>query len=167
MVTFTEKPESFTYKCYIGNVDRTMEVTIHLTETDPGITHKATINGTEYAYAVGEQVPLAADAFYTDKGCGYRFDKWEGSVDIADAAAYTTTFTMPAQDVTVRSSYYLIGDIDGNGVVDAMDAYDIIQMAVNKKTPTLVGDITGSGAVDAMSVSNIAKYIVGTYIPLK
>lgn len=137
-------------------------------------TFKATINGTVYEYAAGTEVSLNADAFYLKDGnWGYRFEAWTGDVDaVADVNASTTTFTMPAKDVTITPKHYLVGDVSGvdgvaDGVVDALDAYHIIQMSVNKETPTLVGDIAGTGSVDAMSVSNIAAYIVGKYIPTK
>ncbi len=137
-------------------------------------TFKATINGTVYEYAAGTEVSLNADAFYLKDGnWGYRFEAWTGDVDaVADVNANTTTFTMPAKDVTITPKHYLVGDVSGvdgvaDGVVDALDAYHIIQMSVNKETPTLVGDIAGTGSVDAMSVSNIAAYIVGKYIPTK
>jgi len=165
-IIFTEKPDSFTYECYIGKVQQTMQVTVHLTE--PEATYKATINGTEYAYAAGEQVSLAADAFYLDGNWGYRFEAWTGDVDaVADVKSSTTTFTMPAQDLTITANHYLIGDVDGNGVVDAVDAAAIIRMANGTMMPTLAGDITGTGVVDAMSAANIARYIAGTFTPAK
>ncbi len=130
--------------------------------------YTATINGVEYQYAAGEQVTLTADAFYLDGNWGYRFDTWTGDVDaVADVKSSTTTFTMPAQNVTITPKHYLIGDVDGNGVVDSLDAANIIRMASGTMTPTLTGDITGTGVVDAMSVANIARYIAGTYTPTK
>lgn len=138
--------------------------------TRPGeqTTFTATINGVEYQYAAGEEVALTADAFYLDGNWGYRFEAWTGDVAaVNDVTAGTTTFVMPAQDVTITPTYYLIGDIDGNGVVDAMDAATIVRMASGAVTPTLKGDIAGTGAVDAMSAANIARYIVGKYTPTK
>ncbi len=130
--------------------------------------YKATINGVEYEYAAGEQVTLTAEAFYQEGNWGYRFEAWTGDVAaVADATANTTTFTMPAQNVTITAKHYLIGDVDGNGVVDSVDAAAIIRMANGTMTPTLVGDITGTGVVDAMSAANIARYIAGTYTPTK
>ena len=166
LVTFKRKPTSFTYECYIGKVQQTMQVTIRLTE--PEATYKATINGAEYEYAAGEEVTITADAFYLDGNWGYRFDTWTGDVDaVADVKSSTTAFTMPAQDVTITANHYLIGDVDGSGVVDAVDAAAIIRMANGTMTPTLAGDITGTGVVDAMSAANIARYIAGTYTPVK
>ncbi len=130
--------------------------------------YTATINGVEYQYAAGEQVTLTADAFYLDGNWGYRFEAWTGDVAaVANVNASTTTFTMPAQNVTITPKHYLIGDVDGNGVVDSMDAAAIIRMVGGKETPTLVGDIAGTGAVDAMSAANIARYIAGSYTPTK
>lgn len=166
LVTFTEKPTSFTFESSAGISGQTMQVIVYLTE--PEATYKATINGTEYVYAVGEQVTLSVDAFYLDGNWGYRFDTWTGDVDaVADVKSSTTTFTMPAQDVTITANHYLIGDVDGSGVVDAVDAAAIIRMANGTMTPTLAGDITGTGVVDAMSAANIARYIAGTYTPTK
>lgn len=130
--------------------------------------YTATINGVSYQYAAGEQVTLTAEAFYLDENWGYRFEAWTGDVAaVADVTANTTTFTMPAQNVTITAKHYLIGDVDGNGVVDSVDAAAIIRMANGTMTPTLVGDITGTGVVDAMSAANIARYIAGTYTPTK
>ncbi len=166
LVTFTEKPTSFTFESSAGISGQTMQVIVYLTE--PEATYKATINGTEYVYAAGEQVTLSVDAFYLDGNWGYRFDTWTGDVDaVADVKSSTTTFTMPAQDVTITANHYLIGDVDGSGVVDAVDAAAIIRMANGTMTPTLAGDITGTGVVDAMSAANIARYIAGTYTPVK
>lgn len=164
LIIFTKKPTFF--ECYIGKGRQEMLVIVYLTE--PEATYKATINGTEYAYAAGEQVSLAADAFYLDGNWGYRFEAWTGDVDaVADVKSSTTTFTMPAQDLTITANHYLIGDVDGNGVVDAVDAAAIIRMANGTMTPTLAGDITGTGVVDAMSAANIARYIAGTFTPAK
>ncbi len=163
LVTFTEKPTSFTFESSAGVAQQTMQ---HLIEFEA--IYKATINGVEYAYAAGEQVTLSVDAFYLDGSWGYRFDTWTGDVDaVADVKSGTTTFTMPAQDVTIAPKHYLIGDVDGNGVVDAVDAAAIIRMANGTMTPTLAGDITGTGVVDAMSAANIARYIAGTFTPAK
>lgn len=55
-------------------------------------------------YEAGAAVTITADA----PASGKQFDKWvvnSGSVALADAASSTTTFTMPAEAVTVTAAY--------------------------------------------------------------
>ena len=72
----------------------------------PATTYKVTVtNGTGSGnYAEGETVTITANA----ASDGEMFDKWEvvsGSITLADATSETTTFTMPAGEVSVKATY--------------------------------------------------------------
>lgn len=57
---------------------------------------------------------------------------------------------------------YILGDLNGNGVVQAVDAYMALQIACGKVDPTWeqlqAGDINGNGVVDAADATMILYY---------
>lgn len=87
------------------NVVNNISVTVNVKEAAP-TTYKVTVtNGAGSGdYAEGETVTITANAAPADKV----FDKWEvvsGSIILADANSATTTFTMPAGEVSVKATY--------------------------------------------------------------
>lgn len=87
-------------KSFVATAAATTEYDITVTDG------KATIGaGTEISKAAeGTTVTLTANAAPADKV----FDKWEvvsGSIILADANSATTTFTMPAGEVSVKATY--------------------------------------------------------------
>ncbi len=66
---------------------------------------------------------------------------------------------------------YVLGDLNGNGVIEAVDAYIALQIASHKLNPTAqqlqAGDVNGNGRVDAADASMIFYYAVhGNWPPL-
>jgi hypothetical protein len=61
----------------------------------------------------------------------------------------------------VRAAYNL-GDLNGNGTVEAIDAYIALQIAAGRITPTAqqraAGDVNGNGVVDAADATLILGY---------
>ena len=105
----TSATTTFTISGYNVVVTATFEAagTIPSPEYDITVTDgKATVGaGTEISKAAeGTTVTLTANAAPTDKV----FDKWEvvsGSITLADVTSATTTFTMPAGEVSVKATY--------------------------------------------------------------
>ena len=87
------------------------DVTISATYSDEPVAYytvkvtNGTVGGEKSAtFAAGDTVTVKADAAATGK----TFSKWTvspSSVKLSDATAATTTFTMPAEDVTLKASY--------------------------------------------------------------
>ncbi|MGN1341153.1 MAG: dockerin type I repeat-containing protein, partial [Oscillospiraceae bacterium] len=56
----------------------------------------------------------------------------------------------------------LLGDVNGDGVVNALDAAEILKAAVNNTViDVAVGDFNADGTVNALDASAILKYVVG------
>jgi hypothetical protein len=65
---------------------------------------------------------------------------------------------------------YRLGDLNGDGVIQAVDAYVVLQIASGKLTPVddqwAAGDVNGDGQVDAADATMILYYAVhGTWLP--
>lgn len=64
---------------------------------------------------------------------------------------------------------YMLGDLNGNGVIEAVDAYLAMQIAVQKLSPTWVqqhaGDINGNGTVDVADASLILYFAAHRHWP--
>ena len=55
----------------------------------------------------------------------------------------------------------LLGDVNGDGVVNALDAAAILKAVVNNTAiDVAVGDFNADGAVNALDASAILKYVV-------
>ena len=56
----------------------------------------------------------------------------------------------------------ILGDVNGDGVVNALDAAEILKAAVNNTVIDVkVGDYNADGAVNALDASAILKFVVG------
>ncbi len=131
-------------------------------------TYTATIDGVEYQYEAGATVELSAanGAFYRDADDkALRFDKWTGEVEFADANAAATTFIMPAADVTVDSTYYLIGDLNGDGKVNVTDANLIKKMITGATDLLPAADINLDNKVNAQDANNLKAMVLGKFTP--
>jgi len=75
------------------------------------------------------------------------------SVDYSDTAILTV------------SPQYILGDIDGNGVVDSADALIALQISTGERIPTdleqQAGDVNGDGVIDSADVTLILRLSVG------
>ena len=78
-----------------------------------------------------------------------------------------TTFTMGDGDVSVTSSYYIVGDVDRNGVVSVADVASLKRILVGMLPVNMAGDIDGDKRVTVADVNYLKKILVGTYLPRK
>jgi len=96
-----------------------LNLTIH-EGAQPPVQHELTISSTiggfvatpgegTFSYFAGTQIDLVAQA-----ETGYGFVNWTANTTLtfADASAAETTFTMPAQDVTVTAHFGLVYELD-------------------------------------------------------
>lgn len=83
---------------------------------------------------------------------GYIFIGWDGS------------FKNVTEDVTVTAQYGMLGDVDGNGKVEATDALLALRMAMSIiETPDniLIIDVDGNGRVEATDALLILRFAMG------
>ena len=122
-------------------------------------------NGQSVNLGTGEKTIEAAPAD------GYVFAGWEISgAELADAAANPLTFTMPAEATTIKAKFekapeYKIGDVDGNGSVNAIDLQILARAIANwagyaeKIKSQKAADIDGSGFVNAIDLQILARHL--------
>ena len=72
---------------------------------------------------------------------------------------------IPMSGLAQSSVAFRYGDVTGDGAVDAKDALEVLQAAVNKITlneqQTKAGDVDGNGTIDAKDALLILQYTVG------
>lgn len=88
----------------IGNADVTIKAVFEADIPASPATYTVTVgNGTadKTTAAAGEAVTVTANA----PAAGKAFNRWTGDAAFADATSATTTFTMPARNVTVTATY--------------------------------------------------------------
>ena len=132
------------------------------------VTYKVTVNG-ELAYeaAAGATVEISAAAFENRGGAYYRFDAWTGDIaDVADAKAATTTVVVNG-DIELNSTYYLIGDVKVDDMLNAMDSNTMRRMVVGNVAIVSAGDTNGDGKVQPTDANLLARMLAGTWAPTK
>lgn len=112
---------------------------------------------------VPEKAPTATEAgnkaYYTCSGCDRWFEDAAGTVEIDDKNS-TVIPKLPSAG--------LLGDIDGNGTVDAID-YMLLKRHVLgtyafTDGQTAVADVNHSGTIDAIDYMLLKRYVLGTYV---
>lgn len=95
-------------KAILEAIDHAIKDPLKVTEssykTEP-VQYKVTVNGKTRLYLPGDTVTATTPAMGNG---GYSFKKWNvvtGGVKLDDAAALTTTFTVPARDVELQADY--------------------------------------------------------------
>lgn len=96
------------------------------------------VNGEEKLAAAGDILSISAQSGYTERGLKYRFDRWtaiyatgeDASDIIADASRANTTVRVPSSSVDVNAQYYVLGDVDSNGRINARDVSKIMRARV-------------------------------------
>ncbi len=126
-----------------------------------------TVDGVATEVEAGSTFEISAETVSKNAdGDFFRFLGWTGDVDgIADATASTTTVVVNS-DITIESSYYMIGDTDLNGTVNSLDSNAIKRMIANKISATTEGDVDGDGMVTPLDSNFLKRLIVGTWSPL-
>jgi len=111
---------------------------------NPAVGGTATDETGTSPYAEGDDVSIKAVA-----AAGYEFDSWTAPAGtFADASAATTTFTMPAQDVTVTANFVLVYDLT---------------MAENPAVGGTATDETGTSPYQAGTVVDIEAVAADCY----
>ena len=81
------------------------------------------------------------------------------------ANSFGNDIVIPISLLVGEGQTIVYGDVDGNGVVQAMDASLTLQSVVGlidlDATQTTAADVDGNGAVQAMDASYILQYVVG------
>ena len=83
---------------------------------------------------------------------GYTFSGWS---EIPE--------TMPAHDVTITGRFFLLGDANGDGVVNVTDIVEIINfmnMKASAQFNKKAADVTGDGDVDENDINAILSFIM-------
>lgn len=133
----------------------------------PSDKYTVTVDGVAAEYEVGATVSLNKE-FYRDGGLSYRFSGWTGDVDVlADATVGVTEFVMPAKNVTLNSTYIVVGDANGDGSVNALDANLMRRMIVGLYDKNDCMDINKDGSLNALDANLFRRMVVGLYTPDK
>ena len=133
--------------------------------------YTVTINGEAQEYEAGAVIDLEAAAFVNNGATYYRFDKWVGDVDgIADVTAATAKVTVEA-DMTIEATYFIIGDVNGDGNLNAVDSNTLKRANVGSVSlgadDLRRGDIDFDGSVKATDLNLLKRMNTGSYVPEK
>ncbi len=89
---------------------------------------------------------------------------------VGGSTIYTPDDLVTPIPMIVRDSTFYVGsghsfgDLNGNGVVEAVDAYTVLQIVTDKLVPSLeqesAGDVNGNGRIDAADATMIFHYAV-------
>ncbi|MCI0363932.1 MAG: dockerin type I domain-containing protein [Phycisphaerales bacterium] len=126
----------------------------------------APIEVSEVPASVDQEMRLAIRAHYDQFFRRRRFVSWRLAPWAGAAAAVAAGLTAwivsqrhsPAPQPQARQQ--LSGDVDGNGLVDILDAYALARRLQNSQPLELTLDLTGDGAIDRMDVDAIAMEAV-------
>lgn len=134
---------------------------------DPADKFTVTIDGVATEVEAGATVELSADAIKNLGGYNYRFNGWTGDVaDVADASATTTTVVVNG-DITIESSYYMIGDVNGDGTLNAMDSNTMKRMVVGTMAAVTECDVNGDGEFNSIDSNFLARLLASVWTPTK
>lgn len=114
-------------------------------------------------YQIGDEVVKTVELVYGSKILqtwtylapskeGYTFSGWS---EIPE--------TMPAHDVTITGRFFLLGDANGDGVVNVTDIVEIINfmnMKASAQFNKKAADVTGEGDVDENDINAISSLIM-------
>lgn len=127
----------------------------------------------ELNHKAGEAVNISADCliYLTAVNQGYVLSGWtvEGADEYSEVSegkgadkAYSLSFTMPANNVTVTVKRYLHGDVDANGKLTALDILALLKsMKVSAFTPA--HDTNFDGKVTALDKLTWYKILKGSF----
>lgn len=127
------------------------ELVISISGQNAPALYTVTVNGSHAATTgSGKYIQGATAAIHAGRRSGYAFDGWTASSDsvtFADASSASTTFTMPAEDVTVTASWRRISGGGGGGGGGATTYY------------TVNFDTNGGSAVESQRIAKNSKAI--------
>ena len=109
----------------------------------------------------GETVSLTQEAAQ-----GYRFKEWTATDGtFTNSKSASTTFIVPANDVTITANFYLVGDVDNDGMVtmaDAMLIFDYLSGTSDLTSEQMMAaDVDGDTIVSMADFMRIFDYLSG------
>ncbi len=136
---------------------------------DPPVTEfKLTVNGVERMVKAGEAVMLEAGSATLDGYLCKVFDKWtvvSGNVEI-NANSEIIIFVMPEEDVEINEERYYVGDVNGDGKVNAKDVIDLKAAMLTEDMSAIVhGNVNGDvdGKINAKDVIDLKTIMMEIY----
>ena len=146
------------YTATYGDYTDTKEVVIPASYT-------LTVDGVETTVAAGTTVTL--DTVRFDAETTRAFDYWvvasENVTLDYDAEVLENTFVMPAEDVEINFVTYLVGDVTGDGKVNALDSATLLNLIKEGADVTKYADIDLNDKLNALDSASLLKIIKGTY----
>lgn len=137
-----------------GNSPRTYNLPVIILDT-------VTVSGKKW-YKIQSDTALNASRTDTDWDNEYKFSRDYLYIPAADVTIVSTGYDSSTSDGS--SQNYLIGDVNGDGKIDSMDMYQLIQHILGEKTLTgnnyLAADTNSDGKIDSMDMYNVIQIIL-------
>lgn len=134
-------------------------------EAENNVTYTLTVDGVAESHQAGETVQLSA-AFYKVGSKAYRFSHWSGDTYLlADSTNPDISFVMPQASVTLNKNFVIVGDVNGDGDVNAIDLNLLRRMVEGIMLPKLAADINNDGRWDDDDVYLMRRMLQGLYSP--
>lgn len=135
-------------------------------EREKGTLYTLTVDGTVSQYSAGDTVQISVPSFFCGEVLPRRFTLWTGDTDVLNStSAAETEFTMPEHDVTLQSNYISVGDIDGDGRINANDLLYLRKMLAGRNEQKDEADINNDGFFNAIDSLLLKQMIVGRFFP--
>lgn len=135
---------------------------------EPGSVYTLTTDAGTTEHRAGDTVIISAEALYTDNYVRYRFVGWSGDSDVlGDPGAAQCEFVMPARNITLKKNYIGIGDVSGDGIVNAIDLNLMRRAAVGLYGKNDSMDINADGGFNAVDIILFRRMLIGLYTPQK
>lgn len=136
-----------------------------LSDDESNVTYTLTVDGVAESHAAGDTVQLSA-AFYKVGSKAYRFSHWTGDTYLlADSTNPDISFVMPQASVTLNKNFVIVGDVNGDGDVNAIDLNLLRRMVEGIMLPKLAADINNDGRWDDDDVYLMRRMLQGLYSP--
>ena len=131
------------------------------------VTYTVTVDGEAKTYSAGDTVTVSqSESYKLIDMAAYRFAGWTGDTEVlSDSSLTETSFVMPEKDIILTSSYMLIGDANGDGRVNAVDANLVKRIITGELSPVGMTDINLDGRINAADSNCIKRMLAGIYIP--
>lgn len=95
------------------------------------------VNGETKNAKPGDTLNISAATSYTERGLKYRFDRWTAVYSTGETADIVaapdranTTARISDKSVDINAQYYALGDVNGDGLINARDIQKIMRVRV-------------------------------------
>jgi len=140
---------------------------------EPTETYIVTVDGVANEYAEGEVAKISAVSYkVNDMGYATRFNQWTGDVEGIEDVTSATIEIAVTSDITIDSTYFVIGDVNEDGKVNSMDSLIAKKLSVGGEGADATAqqkrvlDINFDGKFNPMD-NNLIKKIITGYRPAK